>query len=133
MKSVSIVFSALTLAFATISPSSVVAGPVLHVVHCNSVHSGPDHGLSLNIIRDISLRDTIATLTSQSIAGPRPVASFSGVRVFDRRPVDGLVTYKARGFLLSVPARGGVSRLTFRTEGSNAHDVHAQMNCFFTR
>jgi hypothetical protein len=56
---------------------SPAASPVHEVLSCGSKHAGPDFGLDVAISYDMTARSFSATLTSQSIAGPRPVGTWA--------------------------------------------------------
>jgi len=121
-----------------ISTQAAFAGHVVNLLYCRSKDSGPDHGLSLIIQTDLTLRNTFANLSSQSIAGPRPVATYDYLKIKDLRPVDGPVTYKNRDFSLSVsarPSREGhfPGTMSARTLGSNSTVIKKEMICNYTR
>jgi hypothetical protein len=132
------ILSALALLSASTSAfAAPVAAPsfVLHVLSCNAVNAGPDHGLHLSLdsyhpstVGQPSYSSLRATLTEQSFVGPRLIRTVSNVRAMPK-PMDARIpgrptVYLGTDFELTVnftsaqhPSGGSYGHVTFEAKG----------------
>lgn len=104
----------------------------IHVWQCSAVNSGIDHGASIAVVQD-SLKGLIATVTTQSIIGPRKLGEF---KVDEVKPTvnRGNWAYLDSGtlgrFSLTItPAGTG----KFRAVGKGGQNASGAVRCFRTR
>ncbi len=135
------------IALSVLALSMMVAGQAAHAspaipeLECTAVHSGSDFGYQLEISAlPHSYKSVqegvkyIATLSMQTIMGPRPVAVYSAQKKMPT-PLGSSLVYSGKNFELEVvnsaPVQKGIySRLTAETKNGR---IVEEMYCRFVR